>query len=156
MKLFEQQTGTELVHVPYKGGSAAVTALLRGDVDIYLAGMLTMEPYVKSGAVRILATMAPRRLAANPELPTLTELGYPDLQYTDWQGIVAPAGTPAEVIERWRAGLADIAALPDVKDRFEQWSMEPAALGPIELKRMIHSEIQRSGRLIRESHITAD
>ena len=156
MKLFEQQTGTELVHVPYKGGSAAVTALLRGDVDIFLTGVLTIEPHVKSGAVRKIATIAPQRLAASPELPTLVELGFPDLEYTDWQSIVAPAGTPPEVIERLRAALADIVARPEVKELLQQWSMEPAGLGPVELKRLIHSEIQRSGRLIHEAHITTD
>jgi tripartite-type tricarboxylate transporter receptor subunit TctC len=156
MKMFEVQTGTHLVHVPYKGAPAAVTALLRGDVDIYLGAMLAIGPYVKSGALRTLATMAPRRLPANPEVPTLVELGFPDLQYTDCQGIVAPAGTPAEVVERLRAGLVDDFDAPEMRKRLEQWSMEPAGLGPVEFKQLIRNEIARSGRLIRETHITAD
>lgn len=156
MKLFELQTGTELVHVPYKGGPAAITALLRGDVDIYLTGLLTMQAHVKSGATRALATIAPRRLAASPELPTMIELGYPELQYSDWQGIVAPAGTPADVIERLRDGLADIVANPDVKERLEQLSMEPAELRPLEFKQLIHSQIRKSDWLVREAHITVD
>jgi tripartite-type tricarboxylate transporter receptor subunit TctC len=156
MKLFEQRTGTELVHVPYKGVPAAVTALLRGDVDIYLGGMAGIAPYLKSGAVRALATLAPRRLAANPDLPTMIELGYPDLQLTDWQGVAVPAGTPAEVVERLGKEIAGIVALPDMKQRLEQLSMEPAGLGPVEFKRMIRSETQRWSQVVRELHIAAD
>jgi tripartite-type tricarboxylate transporter receptor subunit TctC len=156
MKLFELETGTRLVHVPYKGAPAAVTALLRRDVDIYLGGMVSIGPHVKSGAVRALATMAPRRLAANPEVPMLIELGFPDLEYTDFQGIVAPAGTPAEIIGRLSAALADIFGAPEIRDRLEQWSMEPAELGPAEFKRLIHDGMERSGRLIRQAHVTAD
>jgi tripartite-type tricarboxylate transporter receptor subunit TctC len=156
MKLFERQTGIELVHVPYKGGPAAATALLRGDVDMYLAGMLTIAPLVRSGAVRLLATMAPRRLAANPELPTMIELGYPELALTDWQGIVAPAGTPLEVIDRLSRELANIVADADMKQHFEQLSMEPAGLGPIEFKRLIRRDLQRWGQFVREAHIRVE
>ena len=156
MKLFERQMGIELVHVPYKGGPAATTALLRGDVDICLAGMATMGPHVKSGAVRVLATFAPRRLAANPELPTMAELGYPQVEFSDWLGIVAPAGTPPEVIERLSMALADIVAQPDMKERLGQWGMEPAGLGPPEFRRLIHSELQRFGRLVRELRIAVE
>src|SRR5262249_9626026 len=102
MKLFAQQTGIELVHVPYKGGPAATMGLLQGDVDICLTGSLRWAPHVKPGAVRPFAKRAPRGLAANPELPTMIELGFPELKLSDWQGIVAPAGTPPEVIERLR------------------------------------------------------
>jgi tripartite-type tricarboxylate transporter receptor subunit TctC len=66
------------------------------------------------------------------------------------------AGTPAEIIERLRAALANIFGAPEVKDRLEQWSMEPAGLGPVEFKQLIHDGIERSGRLIRQAHITAD
>jgi len=156
MKLFERQLGIELVHVPYKGGPASTTALLRGEVDISLAGLATMAPHVRSGTVRALATFAPHRLAANPELPTMAELGYPELDLTDWLGIVAPAGTPPEVIARLTTELGSMVAKPDMKDRLEQLSMEPAGLGPLDFARLMHKELQRSGRLIREARITVE
>ena len=156
MKLFELQMGIELVHVPYKGAPAATTALLRGDVDISVAGMVTMGPHVKSGAVRVLATFAPRRLAAFPDVPTMAELGYRDVEFTDWVGVVAPAGTPRDVIERLTMELAGVVARSDMKERLGQLSAEPAELGPLEFKRLIHSEMQRSGRLVREAHITVE
>ncbi len=156
MKLFEQQMGIELVHVPYKGGPAATTALLRGEVDICIAGMVTMAPHVKSGAIRALATFAPRRSAAHPELPTMAELGYPQVEFSGWSGVVAPAGTPPEVIERLSMALADIVAQPDMKERLGQWDMEPAGLGPPEFRRLIHTELQRYGRLVREGRITVE
>ena len=153
MKLFEQRTGTEFVHVPYKGAPAATMGLLRGDVDVEVVGMLTLEDHVKSGAVRPLAAIAPRRLASNPELPTISELGYSDLDLADWQGVVAPAGTPSAVIERLSKELADIVAKPDIKERLQRFSMEPADVGPAEFKRLMHSEIQRLKRLVREANI---
>jgi tripartite-type tricarboxylate transporter receptor subunit TctC len=156
MKHFEQRMGIELVHVPYKGGPPATTALLRGEVDICIAGMVTMAPHVKSGAVRALATFAPRRLATHPELPTIAELGYPELEFSGWLGVVAPAGTRPEVIERLSKALADIVAEPDMKERLGQWGMEPARLGPAEFRRLIHSELQRYGRLVREGRITVE
>jgi tripartite-type tricarboxylate transporter receptor subunit TctC len=156
MKLFEQQTGVELVHVPYKGQPAATMALLQGDVDMCLAGMLTMSPHVKSGAVRALATMAPRRLTTNPELPTMIEYGYPELKLIDFHGLVAPAGTPPEVIERLRTEVADIVAKPEVRSRLEQMSMEPVGLGPIEFRQLIQSETIRWSRFVREAQITVE
>jgi len=156
MKQFEQQMGIELVHVPYKGGPLATTALLRGDVDLCIAGMVTMGPHVKSGAVRALATFGPRRLATHPELPTMAELGYPELEFSGWVGVVVPAGTPPEVIERLRMELVDIVARPDVKERLGQWGMEPTRLGPPEFRRLIHRELQRYGQLVRDARITVD
>jgi tripartite-type tricarboxylate transporter receptor subunit TctC len=153
MKLFERQTGTELLHVPYKGAPAATMALLRGDVDVYMAGMLTLEPHVKSGTVRALAVIAPRRLAANPDVPTMIELGYPQVDLTDWQGVVAPAGTPVEVIERLGREIANIVAQPDMKARMEHFSMEPSGMGPREFKTLIHSEMPRLRQLVREANI---
>ena len=156
MKHFEQQMGIDLVHVPYKGGPPATTALLRGDVDVCIAGMVTMAPHIKSGAVRALATFAPRRSATHPELPTMAELGYPQMEYSGWSGVVAPARTPPEVIERLSMALARIVAQPEMKERLGQWDMEPAGLGPSEFGRLIHSELQRYGRLVREAPITVD
>jgi len=154
MKLFEQQMGAELVHVPYNGGAPATLALLRGDVDVCIAGMVTMAPHIKSGAVRALATLAPRRSASHPELPTMAELGYPELQLSGWLGVVAPAGTPPEVIERLSKELADIMAQPRMKGLLGQWDMEAAKIGPLEFTRLIHHELQRWGQLVRERRIT--
>ena len=156
MKVFERQMGIDLVHVPYKGGPPATTALLRGEVDICIAGLVTMAPHLKSGAVRALATFAPRRSAANPDLPTMAELGYPELQFSDWLGVVAPAGTPLEVIERLSVELVRIVAQPDMKERLGQWSLEPAGLGPSEFRQLIHSELLRTSRLVREARITVE
>jgi tripartite-type tricarboxylate transporter receptor subunit TctC len=156
MKQFEQQMGIELVHVPYKGGPPATTALVRGDVDVCIAGMITMAPHIKSGAVRALATFAPRRLANYPELPTMAELGYPELEFSGWVGVVAPAGTPRAVIERLSRALADIGAEPDTKDRLGQWDMEPARVGASEFGSLIHRELHRYRRLVRDGRITVE
>lgn len=156
MKLFEKQTAIELNHVPYKGGPAAIMALVRGDVDMQLAGMSTIEPHVRSGSVRPLATFAPSRLTANPELPTMIELGYAQVHITDWIGIVAPSGTPVEVTERLSREVLQIVEQPDVKERLQRFSMELPGLGTVEFKQFMDSESRRLSRLIRDAHITAD
>ena len=157
MKLFERQLGIELVHVPYKGGPRIHDGVVARRGRVCIAGMVTMAPHIKSGAVRALATFAPRRLATHPELPTMAELGYPELEFSGWLGVVAPAGTPPEVIERLRMELADIVA----EARHEgsscsngAWS--PRGWGRPSSARLIHSELQRYGRLVREARITVD
>ena len=86
----------------------------------------------------------------------MAELGYPELEFTDWLGILAPAGTPPDVIERLSMALANIVARPEMKKLLAQWSMEPAGLGPSEFRQLIRSELRRSGRLVRDARITVD
>jgi tripartite-type tricarboxylate transporter receptor subunit TctC len=86
----------------------------------------------------------------------MAELGYPELQFSDWLGVLAPAGTPPEVIERLSMALANIVANPEMKELLGQWSLEPAGLGPSEFRQLIRSELQRSGRLVREARITVE
>jgi tripartite-type tricarboxylate transporter receptor subunit TctC len=149
-------TSVVAITVLFCSAATATMALVRGDVDIQLAGMLTMEPHVKSGAVRPLATIASQRLPAMPDLPTMIELGYAKMDLTDWMGVVAPAGTPVAVIERLSKEIAAIVAKPDVKQRLQQFSMDPAVLGPVEFKKLLQTESRRLSRLIREANITAD
>ena len=86
----------------------------------------------------------------------VVELEYPGMEFSDQLGVVAPAGTPPDVLERLSKALADIVAEPDTKDRLGRWGMEPARLGPSEFRRLIHSELQRYGRLVRDGRITVE
>jgi len=95
-------------------------------------------------------------LATHPELPTIAELGYPELEFSGWVGVVAPAGTPPEVIDRLGKALADMVAEPDMKERLGHWGMEPAGLRPPEFRRLIQRELQRYGQLVRDGRITVE
>jgi len=155
-ELFKHAAGVDIQRVPYKGAPATVLAVLTGDVDMTITSVGALSPHIKSGKLRALAAASPQRIAAYPELPTFVELGYPGVQVRDWQGFVAPAGTPKSVIARLHAEIAKAASMPDVKARLEALGMEPASAGPEHFAAHIRSEMQRWGRFVREAGITAD
>lgn len=154
-EFFKRSARIELSHVPYKGAAAAVSALLAGDVDLYFASPGTVSSLVKAGKVRALAVASPRRLLAYPELPTLTELGHA-VDISDWQGIVAPAGTPPEIVVRLHATVAKILTEPEFRARLLNAGMEPGNLGPEQFARHVRDQAQRWGKLVREAGIRAD
>ncbi|MGB7541883.1 MAG: tripartite tricarboxylate transporter substrate binding protein [Burkholderiales bacterium] len=155
-ELFKRSAGVDIAHIPYKGAPAGVTALLAGDVDMMIGATGALSAHLRSGRLRALATAAPRRIAAYPDLPTLIELGYSGVEIRDWQGVVAPAGMPKDLITRLHAEIAKAAAMPDVKQRFERFGMEAAGVGPKEFGAHIHSELKRWARVVREAGIKAD
>jgi tripartite-type tricarboxylate transporter receptor subunit TctC len=155
-ELLMREAGGTMTHIPYKGAAPAVTAVFTGEVDMYFGQPASLAPHLKSGKLRALATAAPQRLAAYPDLPTLVELGYPTVRLSDWIGIVAPAGTPAEVIRRLHAELTKILATPEVRQRLEASGMEAAGSGPEEFSALISSELRRWAKLVREIGIKAD
>jgi tripartite-type tricarboxylate transporter receptor subunit TctC len=156
LALLERQAGINLVHIPYKGAPASIAAVLAGDVDMAFCSLQLCSPLIMAGKVRFLATSAPRRLAAYPDLPTLVELGYPGVSVTDWLGVVVPAGTSREVIDRLHSELAKIVVSPEMKQRLEAIGMEPSGAGPEDFSVQIHTEIVKWNKLVREAHISVD
>jgi tripartite-type tricarboxylate transporter receptor subunit TctC len=154
--LFNREAGVTITHIPYKGGAAGVVALLSGEVQLTFAAASAMAPHVNMGRLRPLATGAPRRLPKYPDIPTLVELGYADLVITDWQGIVAPAGTPREVIARLHAEVAKVLSTTDVRQRLEVLGFEPAGLGPDAFAAHIHHDIKKWSKLVVDAGIKAD
>lgn len=152
-EMLRRAAGVEFVHVPYKGTPPSITALLSGEVDFAFVAPGALAPHVASGKVRLLATPAPRRLAAYPSLPTLAELGYP-VEVSDWQGIVAPSGTPAATLRRLHAEIQ--AAVLALGDRFRAIGMEPADLGPDEFAELVRSESRKWRRVVQETGIRID
>jgi len=155
-ELFKRAAGVDLAHIPYKGAPAGVAALLAGDVDLMIGATGALSPHLKSGKLRALATAGPHRIAAYPELPTLGELGYREVEIRDWQGVVAPAGTPKDLIARLHAEIAKAAAMPEVKQRFERFGMEVADLGPEEFGTHIRSELRKWTKVVRDAGIKPD
>jgi tripartite-type tricarboxylate transporter receptor subunit TctC len=155
-ELLKREARIDMTHVPYKSAPASAQALLSGEVDAIVATQSSVAPHVTAGKLRALATPAPHRLAGYPELPTFAELGYPVIQVRDWQGVVAPAGTPREVIHRLNTEIAKVTALPEVRQRLEAVGMEVAGMGPDDFAAHIRRELRRWGELVRAAGIKAD
>lgn len=131
-ELFKREVGVDIAHIPYKGPVAGANALLAGDVDMMFGAPSALSPLIKSGKLHPLATPAPRRIAAYPDVPTLLELGYAGVAVASGNGVVAPARTPKEVVARLHAEIQKIGAMHETKQRLEALGMESADASPEE------------------------
>ena len=143
--------------IPFKGSMEGLAAVMGGQVDfMFTPAGNTLGP-VKAGKLRPLATATPARLAAQPDVPTMAELGYPGFDVRDWNGIVAPAGTPKEIIARLAAEVRAATADPAVRERLAAISMEAASDStPEQFGALIRAELERWAKFVRESGIRAD
>ncbi len=151
--LFASMAGVELLHVPYKGGSLAVTDLLGGRLSLMFANLTTVQQHIKAGKLRALAIGTAQRSLVVPELPTVAEAGVPGYEANNWNGIVAPAGTPRALIERLQRDIRAIVEVPEMHGRLLQSAFEPIADTPDAFKRYLESERQKWGRVVREAGI---
>jgi tripartite-type tricarboxylate transporter receptor subunit TctC len=155
--LLALRSGMQLRHVPYRGAPEGVAAVMAGQVDMMFAAAGAALPHVKSGKLRALATSAPTRLASAPEIPTVAELGFEGFDIRDWQGIVAPAGTPETIVHRVAAELRLLAAQPDVKARLSAIGMDAVEHGgPEAFGSLIKTEAARWSRVVREAGIRGE
>ncbi|MEO8753650.1 MAG: tripartite tricarboxylate transporter substrate binding protein [Casimicrobiaceae bacterium] len=118
-ELIKYKTGAQLLHVPYRGGAPALQASLAGEVPLQLAMPTTVGPYLATGKLKGLAVSSSVRTDLAPDVPTLVELGFKDLETTEWYGLVAPAGTPPEIINKLSTQIAEILKEPDVRSRLK-------------------------------------
>jgi tripartite-type tricarboxylate transporter receptor subunit TctC len=156
MELFKSLTGTQIVHVPYKGGAAGIADLMAGQVQLMLESTNSITPHVKAGRVRGLATTGPKRSAALPELPTVAEAGVPGYEATTWTGIVAPAGLPRPLVVRLNAELNKVAESPAFRDRVAPIGSEPAGGTPEQFRDFVRSEHAKWGDIVRRSGARID
>jgi tripartite-type tricarboxylate transporter receptor subunit TctC len=141
----------KLTHVPYRGGAAALTDLVAGHVKIGMMSFSTAGEHVRIGNLKPLAVSSSARLAELPELPTLLELGYPDLVATTWWALSAPAGLPADITAQVHRAVAQSLELPQVKKQLAQDAVETKAMAPEELGRFVQSEIAKWGPIARRA-----
>jgi len=155
-ELFKAQAGVNLLHVPYRAGGEALTAVLSGEVSIYFSPLATALPHVRQGRLRPLAVTAAKRVPVLREYPTVAELGYPGYQSGNWYGLLVPAKTPKEIIAAIRA--AAVAALNNETISRRLADLGYVAIGdqPEEFAAHIKAEIESLGRILRESRITAE
>lgn len=156
MELLKQQAGLSMQAVPYKGGADAVNALLGGQVQAMFLDIATAQAQLKGGRVKALAIASDKRRAAFPELPTVIESGVPGVEVYAWQGFVAPAGTPREVIAKLNAAFAAAMQDPEVKQRLKDAEVEPLTGTPEQFGQHMAAETARWARVITTSNITLD
>jgi tripartite-type tricarboxylate transporter receptor subunit TctC len=154
-QLFRSVSGANVLIVPYKGINPATVAMIGGHVDAAVIGVATATGYVKSGKVRALATLAPKRAPTLPDVPTAVESGYPQLEAVLWYVIMAPAGTPQPIIDRLSQTFAKIVASPDTRQKMAAVGADPMTSTPQEFVPFFRKEIERWGKVVRESGATA-
>lgn len=155
-ELFKTVAGVDLVHVPYKGGGPAVSDLAGGQVQVCFEGLPTLLPHIKSGKVRALAITGAKRDPALPEVPTFAEAGLPGYDANFWNGLVAPAGTPAEVIARLNSVLVQALATPEVHAALVRLGLEAAGTTPQQFGDFIAAEIDKWARVVKASGAKID
>jgi tripartite-type tricarboxylate transporter receptor subunit TctC len=155
-ELFKAMTGTQIVHVPYKGGAAGIADLMAGQVQLMLESTNSITPHVRAGRVRGLATTGPKRVAALPELPTVAEAGVPGYEATTWSGIVAPARLPKPLITRLNAEFNKVAESPAYRERVAPIGAEAAGGTPEQFRDLIRSEHAKWGDIVRRSGAKID
>jgi tripartite-type tricarboxylate transporter receptor subunit TctC len=148
--VFKQMANVSIVHVPFKGGGESMIATAAGHVDMSFATVPSILPFSTTGRIRPLAVTTASRASAMPELPTLHESGLPGYERSSWQGVLAPAGTPAEVIAQLNAAIAEAVNSPELKEAFRREGLDPHTTTPQAFAAHIRSETARTAKLFRQ------
>jgi len=156
MELFEDLTGTNLLHVPYKGSAGALTDLLSGEVNVGFVPIHVAMPHVKAGRLKAIAVGSAKRHPNAPDVPSLQELGVKGAEVDMWYAFMAPKGTPAPVVSRLDSELRSILALPEIKSGFDKQGMEAASSSPEELNALMRRDFARWAAIIKKNNITAE
>ena len=155
MELFKTMTGTFMTHIPYKGSAPVVTDLIGGQIDVMFDNLPNVIQHVKGGRMKALAVSGSKRSPLAPEVPTVGET-VPGFDVTVWFGILAPAGTPREIVQRLNAESTKIINSPEVTDRFVKQGVEPRTGTPEQFGDMVKSEVVRWAKVIKDAGIRAD
>ena len=155
-EMYKSKAGIDIVHVPYKGTGQSVVDLLAGQVQMTMDSMPALLPHVKAGKLRALAVGSKTRSPALPDVPTMQEAGVSDFEVTVWLGLLAPAGTPAEIVSRLNAEVNRIVAMPDVKERLSGIGAEPVGGTPQQFGELIQKDIVKFAEVIKATGARVD
>jgi tripartite-type tricarboxylate transporter receptor subunit TctC len=150
-ELFKLRTGTNIVHVPYKGSAPALTALLAADVQLAFINPVAAGPHVKSGKLRALAVAGAKRTALFPDVPTMKDAGFEGVEVALWYGLLAPKQTPRDIVRTIAAGVAKAAHDPEVLKRLAADGAEPVGNSPEEFDRQLRDDIKKYGEVVKVS-----
>ena len=155
-ELFKLRFGLDLVMVPFNGAALAINSTLGGHTPIAFTALPPAMANIKDGKLRGLALLSLKRAAVLPDLPTMAEEGVPDQESDTLTGVVAPAGTPPAIIERWNSEIARVVALPETRQRLQDLGFEPVADAPAHFGERIKSEIAKWSKVVHDANIRAD
>ena len=155
-ELFNATAGTQIKHIPYKGSAPALADTMAGQTQLMFDTMLSAMPQVRAGKLRALAVTSARRSPAAPEIPTVAESGLPGYEAIAWNGLLAPTGTPREVLARISAELRTAIEQPEVRERFEAQGFAAAWNTPESFAAFINAEIEKWGRVVKVSGATVE
>ena len=156
IELFTRAAGIDLQHVPYRGGSPAITDVIGGQLPLVAVNALEVLPHVKSGKLKVLAVLSPNRSAIFPDTPTIAESGYPGFEASVWYGLVAPAATPKPIVAKLHEEVQKALQTKEVRERMSAVGGEVVPGSAEMFANLIRSERQRYAKLVRDAHIQPD
>jgi tripartite-type tricarboxylate transporter receptor subunit TctC len=155
-ELFNMAAGLSMVHVPYRGSGPALTDLIGGEgVQVMFDNMPSAIGHARSGALRAIAVTSPKRVQGEPNIPTVSESGYPDFQVVTWFGLFAPAGTPGPVVDRLHREVTEAIRTPAIRKRLIELGAEPVSNSPSEFSALVKSDIVRWAKVVKAANIQA-
>jgi tripartite-type tricarboxylate transporter receptor subunit TctC len=153
---FSKLAGVDILHVPYKGSGPLVTDLLGGQIDMSFDTLTPVYQHVKAGKLRALAVTTSKRSTALPEVPTLAESGLKDFDLGTWFGVLAPAGTPKDIVTRLNAEMVKIINTPDFRKRMTEVGAEPIGNSPTEMAKQIKDDTDKYAKLVKEAKVVIE
>jgi tripartite-type tricarboxylate transporter receptor subunit TctC len=156
MAMFNSLTGTKMVHVPYKGSAPATADLVAGHLNVGTPTLPAALPYQKSGQLRILAVTSAKRWPSLPQVPTVAESGVPGYEVILWTGVMAPAGTPAEIVSYLHREIAQLLTLPEVKENLAKQGAEINSAGPAQFAATIAADVAKWVKVVKDADIRVD
>ena len=155
-EMFRLAAKINVVHVPFQGGGPAITAAAGGHIPMVLSNVNEIAPFTKSGKIRSLAVTTPERAELLPDVPTMREAGYPEIESTNWSGLVVPVATPPSAISRLNAELVRALRNAEIQEKLKTYGMSPAPGTPEQFGAFLQSESARYAKVVREAGIKAD
>ncbi|WP_144139538.1 tripartite tricarboxylate transporter substrate binding protein [Paraburkholderia sp. BCC1884] len=152
-ELFDSMAGVKMVPIQYKGGGPALTDLIGGQVQLFFVAAPAVLPYIKAGNLRAIAVSGDHRLAAAPQIPTFTESGLANFNVRQWYGILAPANTPKEVVDRISADIAKVQAMPDIRKALSDQGMDVLTTPPAQFGELMKSDLARYAQIVKTSNL---
>ena len=155
-ELFKLEAGVDMLHVPFKGGGPAMIDVIGGHTKLLFSSLVQTTPHIRSGKLKALGTGGSKRNPVLPDVPTIAEAGVPGYEAVNWWGIVAPAGTPAPIIERLHKAIQEVQTSADVQKQFSSEGAEIVQMSPSEFAAFIEKEMKKWERVVKEGGIKAE